>query len=360
VQAIDPGYRPDGVLTLRSALPIPKYNSTLLRWQFYSRVLEQVRALPGVTGAGYTSFLPLSPTGGMWDIHIPGRDTSGPGNYALGRFVTPGYLEAMKIPIRAGRGIEASDSAQRMPVAVVNEAFARRYWPGESPIGRHIRYAFEDRTIVGVAANIRARGLERTGDMQVYLSCQQIGDGSMIWFAPKDLVVRASNAAALTGPIRQIIHAADAQLPVSDVRLLTDVVEGETAPRVTQVRVLGGFALAAFLLAGIGIHGLLSFAVGSRMQEIGVRVALGAQRSRIVGMIVGDAARLVAVGIVVGGALAYVAARNIQALLAGVDPADAATYFAAIAVCIFMAMGGALVPAVRAVNVDPARMVRVE
>jgi len=360
IQSIDPGFRAEGVLTMRTALPIPKYNSTSLRWQFYTRVLDQVRALPGVTGAGYTSFIPLAPHGGMWEVEIGGRDTSGPGNRALGRFITPGYLEAMRIPLRAGRGIEAADSAHRPAVAVVSESFARRYWPGENPIGRHMRYAYADRTIVGVAANIRARSLEREGEMAVYLSCQQIDDGSMIWFAPKDLVVRASNAAALATPVRRIIASADSQLPVSDVRMLTEVVEGETEVRVAQVRVLGGFALVAFVLAGIGIHGLLSFAVGSRAQEIGVRMALGAQRSSIVGMVVGDAARLAAVGVVIGAGLGYAAARNIQALLAGVEPGDVPTYAAAIGVCAVMALAGALVPALRAIGVDPARVVRTE
>jgi putative ABC transport system permease protein len=360
VRSIDPGFRADGVLTMRTSLPIPKYNSTSLRWRFYTRVLDQVRALPGVTGAGYTSFIPLGPTGGFWKVEIAGRDTSGPGNAALGRFITPGYLEAMGIPLRLGRGVNEGDSAQRPYVAVVNESFARRYWPGENPIGRHIRYAFSDRTIVGVAANIHARGLERQGELQVYLSCQQIGDGSMIWFAPKDLVVRAANAAALTGPIRRIISSADGELPVSDVQMLTEVVDGETTTRVVQARVLGGFALMAFLLAGIGIHGLLSFAVGSRVQEIGVRMALGAQRSTIVGMILGDAARLAATGIAIGAALAYAAGKNIQALLAGVDPGDAATYATAIAVCVAMTLAGALAPALRAISVDPARAVRVE
>jgi putative ABC transport system permease protein len=360
IQSIDPGFRAQGVLTMRTALPVPKYNSTSLRWQFYTRVLDQVRALPGVTGAGYTSFIPLAPHGGFWEVEIPGRDTSGPGNRALGRFITPGYLEAMGIPLRSGRGIEAADSAHRAAVAVISENFAHRYWPGENPVGRHMRYAFADRTIVGVAANIHARSLERDGEMAVYLSCQQIDDGSMIWFAPKDLVVRASNAGALAGPIRRIIAAADAQLPISDVRMLSEVVDGETDVRVAQVRVLGGFALVAFLLAGIGIHGLLSFAVGSRAQEIGVRMALGAQRSSIVAMVLGSATRLAAAGIGIGAALAYVAARNIQALLAGVNPSDAATYAAAIAICIAMALAGALVPALRAVAVDPARVVRTE
>jgi putative ABC transport system permease protein len=358
VRSIDPGFRAEGVLTMRTVLPVPKYNSTALRWQLYTRVLEQVRPLPGVTGAGYTSFLPLAPHGGVWKVDIPGRDTSGPGYRALGRFVTPEYLEAMNIPLHLGRGITEADTAQRPAVAVVNEAAARRFWPGENPIGRHIRYAFADRTVVGVIADIRARGLERLAEPQIFLSCQQIPDGFMIWFAPKDLVVRAANASALAAPIRRIIAQADPSLPVSDVHLLTELVEGETASRLVQTRVLGGFALIAFLLAGVGIHGLLSFAVGSRVQEIGVRMALGAQRSAIMRMVVGSAARQAAIGVTIGAALAYVAGKDIEALLAGVSPTDLATYAAAIAVCVVMTLAGALSSARRAIAVDPAQVVK--
>jgi putative ABC transport system permease protein len=361
IESIDPGFRAEGALTLRTSLPIPKYNKIVTRRAFYDRVLDGIRRLPGVTGAAYTSFLPMGSYGGIWAVGISGRDTSGPNNGALGRFVTPGYFDTMRIALRMGRDVSPSDTQQRPNVAVVSESFVRRHWPHENPLGKHIRYAFADREIVGVVADIRARGLERESEPQVYLSCQQIGDGNMTWFAPKDLVVRsASDPAALTGAIRGIIAAADPEQPISDVQLLSEVVQGQTATRAVQARVLGGFALIAFLLAGVGIHGLLSFAVSHRAQEIGVRLALGAQRSTILAMILRDAARLSALGVIIGAAMAYVAGRNIQALLAGVNPADAPTYLAAIALCLVMTLLGALAPAVRAIGVDPASVIRVE
>jgi len=303
----------------------------------------------------------MVPHGGIWPVTIPGRDTSAPGNGALGRFITPGYLGTMRIPLRTGRDVSPSDTQQRPGVAVISESFARRYWPNQNPLGRHMRYAFADREIVGVVADIRARGLERLSEPQVYLSYQQIGDGSMVWYAPKDMVVRATpDPAALTSAIRRIIHTADPEQPISDVQLLSDVVQGQTATRTVQARVLGGFALIAFLLAAVGIHGLLSFAVSRRAQEIGVRMALGAQRSSILGMILGDAARLSALGVIAGAAAAYAAGHYIQALLAGVDPADAPTYLASIGLCVVMTLVGALAPAVRAIAVDPASVIRVE
>jgi len=160
--------------------------------------------------------------------------------------------------------------------------------------------------------------------------------------------------------VRAIVAAADRDLPITDVRMLGDVVEAETAPRAVQVRALAAFALVAFLLAAIGIHGLLSFTVSSRAQEIGVRLALGARRTDVLGMILADAARLSAAGVLFGAATAWLAGSSMRALLAGVNPADAPTFAAAIALCAFMALTGSLAPALRAIHIDPATAIRIE
>jgi putative ABC transport system permease protein len=166
--------------------------------------------------------------------------------------------------------------------------------------------------------------------------------------------------AALLTPLRQIVSAADPEQPISDVAMLSDVVGGETAPRVVQVRVLGAFAAIAFLLAAIGIHGLLSFSVSTRRQEIGVRLALGAQRGAIVRMILHESARLSAAGMILGSAAAFYAASAMRTLLAGLTPTDLPTYAAAIALCFVMTLFGSLLPALRALAVDPATVIRVE
>src|SRR5262249_33300746 len=149
-----------------------------------------------------------------------------------------------------------------------------------------------------------------------------VPDGGVIWYAPKDLVVRAASPAGLVPALRRIVAEADPAQPVSDVRLMTEVVEAETEPRAVQVRVLGGFAAVAFLLAAIGIHGLLSYTVSTRAREIGVRMALGAQRRDILGMITVHGIRMAVAGTVLGGVLAYAAGRTLQSLLAGVSPGD--------------------------------------
>ena len=183
----------------------------------------------------------------------------------------------------------------------------------------------------------------------------------MTWYAPKDLVVRAAgNPAALVPAIRRIIAAVDAEQPVSDTETLAGLVAAETAPRSLQLRVLGGFAGLALLLAAVGIHGLLSFAVSQREREIGVRVALGANPGDILGMVMRRGMLLALAGVLPGLAVAYAAARALASLLAGVQPGDAATFGTAAAVAIVMTLAGSLAPALRAARVDPIAAMRAE
>ena len=162
------------------------------------------------------------------------------------------------------------------------------------------------------------RGLEALSEPQVYLSSRQMRDGNVVWYAPKDLAVRTTvNPTSLTAAIRAIIHDADPQQPISDVQTLTEIVESNTASRRVQARVLGAFASVAFLLAAVGIHGLLSFSVSQRTQEIGVRMALGAKSGQILSLILGESSRLAIAGVVLGAGLGYGAGRAMQSLLAG-------------------------------------------
>ena len=214
---------------------------------------------------------------------------------------------------------------------------------------------------MGVAGNVRVRGLEAPSEPQVYLSYRQMRDGNLVWYAPKDLAVRTTvNPTSLTAAIRAIIHDADPQQPISDVQTLTEIVESNTASRRVQARVLGAFAAIAFLLAAVGIHGLLSFSVSQRTQEIGVRMALGAKSGQILSLILGESSRLAIAGVVLGAGLGYGAGRAMQSLLAGLDPGDAATFATAMALAVILTLAGSLIPTVRAVRVDPAVAVRAE
>jgi predicted lysophospholipase L1 biosynthesis ABC-type transport system permease subunit len=276
------------------------------------------------------------------------------------RFVTPRYFETMGIPLR-GRDVSDADTGTAPFVAVVSESFARRVWPGQDPLGRQFKLAFFDRTVVGVAGDVRVRGVERESEPQVYLPSQQVPDGGVIFYAPKDLAIRASADPAVLMPlVRRVIAQADPQQPISDARTMADVVQGETGARTAQVRVLLAFAAAALVLAAVGIHGLLSFVVRSRSQEIGVRVALGAQPRDVLALVLRQAARRTLTGVLAGLVLAYAAGRAMQALLFGVSPHDAATFAGAGLMCALMAVGGGLLPALRALRVDPIAVMRAE
>jgi putative ABC transport system permease protein len=362
LQDRDPGFRSDGVMTLRTWLPVPKYERTSDRAQFYDRVLARTRALPGVSGAAYISFLPMTMGGGIWPVSIVGRPQQERDlRTASLRFTTPGFFGVLDIPLRSGRDVGAADTAEAPYVAVVSQSFASRYWPDEEPIGKRFEMAFAERTVVGVAGDIRVRGLERDSEPQVYLPYRQVPDGALIFYAPKELVVGSSgDSGALVPALRAIIAGADAEQPVSNVRTLGEIVDAQTASRRVQLDVIGVFAGLAFLLAAIGIYGLLSFGVSTRSQEIGVRMALGATPRSILVMVLGEGFMLAAVGAAVGLAMAYVAGRSLEALLAGVTPTDGPTLAAALAIAVVMTLAGSVVPAWRAARVDPATVMRAD
>jgi ABC-type antimicrobial peptide transport system permease subunit len=275
------------------------------------------------------------------------------------RFTTPGFFATMGIPLQAGRDVSEADAPRTPYVAVVSASFVKRYWPGADPLGRHFTLAFHDRMVVGVVGDIKVRGLERNSEPQVYLPYKQVDDGSFTFYTPKDLVIHSSSNSVLPA-VRRIIRVADPKQSISNVRSMSEIVALDSEPRTVQVNAIASFAAIAFLLAAIGIHGLLAFAVSERRTEFGVRIALGAQRSNILGMVLRQGAVLVLAGIVPGAALAYASGRAMQALLAGITPGDALTFSAAAALVVLMTLAGSLMPALRAVRVDPIQAIRAE
>jgi predicted permease len=356
VQAIDPGFNSEGVLTLRTALPSPRYDDPAPRAAFYDAVLAGVRALPGVEHAAYTSGLPMVLTGGIAGVSVPGNAEQNRRRDGVSfRLISAGFFDALRIPVTMGRGLSDSDTPERQLVAVVSESFVEHYWPGEIPIGKTFEIREQSRTVVGVVADIKVRGLERTNEPQVYIPARQPPeDGLGGLYVPKDLVIRApGQGLALLPAVRAIVRQVDLEQPVSSVRMMSAVVAGQTETRAAQLRVLGALALLALLLAGVGIHGLLAFTVAQRGREIGVRLALGANPSLVARMVVSEAARLTILGIVPGLIGAWAAARAMRSLLFGVPPEDPVTIIVAAALCLTTAVLGALRPAMRAARVNP-------
>lgn len=371
VQSSDPGFRSENVLTLKTMLPRPKYAPSTTRFQFYRQVLAETRALPGVDRAAYISFTPFTMRGGMWEVLTTKPDPTSLGGFeappdvkrAALRFVTPEYFATIGIPIRQGRDISETDTLDTMPVAVVSESFGREHFPGQDVIGRQFGFAGAVRTIVGVVGDVRFRGLERmNNEPQVYVAAFQQRDGSTAsFYSPQDLIVRTTVPPSTLMPaVRAIIRKADPQLPVTNMRTLEEVVSLETTSRVVQLRVLGGFALIALGLAAIGIHGLLGFTVAARAREIGVRIALGARSSDIMWMVLGRSTILGAIGVTLGAMAAYAAGRSLHSVLFGVSPANAAVFGASILVALLMTLAGSILPAWRAMRVDPITATRTE
>src|SRR5271165_3270367 len=362
VQATDPGFRTDGILTMRTALPLPKYEKTSVREQFYTKVLTDVRRLPGVTNAAYISALPMAWRGGIWPVIVDGRSQNrAEGTSASLRYVTPDFFATMGIPIQMGRDVSETDTIDHPYVAVVSESFVRRYWPDQQPIGRHFTFGLHDREVIGVVHDVRVRGLERISEPQVYLPYKQVPDGWLIGYTPKDLAIHTSQAPEQLIPeVRRIIAGADPQQPISNVRTVEEIVAGETESRTIQMRVLIIFTGVAILLAGLGIYGLLSFTVSLRQQEFGIRVALGARQGDIFKMVLRQGVVLAVAGLLPGLALAYLSARLLESLLAGVKPDDVVTFSFAAVLCLATTLLGTLVPALRAIRVDPTAVMRAE
>ncbi|HYU78032.1 MAG TPA: ABC transporter permease [Vicinamibacterales bacterium] len=361
VQAVNPGFRTEGVLVLRTGLPSPKYATPATRRSFYTAVLGETRRLPGVIAAAYISYHPMDSSSGRLPVLAPGAaDDPLSAPEAIIHFATPGFFNSLGIPLRAGRDVTDRDDGAAPFVAVISESLAGRLWPGQDAIGRQVKVGGVNRTVVGVAGNIAVRSIEEPSDSQIYFAAEQLGTTSM-YYAPKDLMIRATgNPTALVPALRNIIHTVDPQLAISDVRLLDDLVAAKSAPRRDQLVVLATFATLALLLAAIGIHGLLSFTVSARTQEIGVRVALGAARRDILGMFLRQGLALGTVGVAVALPLAYAAARGMGALLFRVEPGDPAVYGSAAVLALVMTLAGTLRSVVRAAQIDPATAVRAE
>jgi putative ABC transport system permease protein len=269
------------------------------------------------------------------------------------RWVTPQFFTALGLPVLQGRGVDSGDKLGRTSVVVVSQSFVREHWPNLGVIGKTFKMSGREYTVVGVVPDIRVRGLERTSEPQLYFPAAQGGSLGGL-YVPKDLLVRSSvPTETLLPAVRQVIRSIDPEQPISDVRSLGAVVDRQTADRHAQLRVLGALAAIALLLTGIGIHGLLAFAVAQRSREIGVRLALGAEPRDVARMIVGEAGRLALLGCIPGLFVAYGAARAMSALLFGIAPSDPLILASGVGIVALVTLVGSLFPAFTAVRVSP-------
>jgi putative ABC transport system permease protein len=365
VLAVDPGFDAAGLVVLGTVLPSSRYAEGAARDAFYQRVLEGVRALPGVESAGYTNFAPLVVKGGSSVTFVEGRPRPEPSEMprtiASDRAVSPGYLETLGVPLLRGRFIDERDVRSAPKVALINETMAQSHWPGEDPLGRRFTMgAGGDRvyTVVGIVGDVRSAGLDRPAGPELYVPLDQI-DIQFMW--PANLAVRAAgDPLALVPSLRRAIAEVDPTQPVSNVQTMSAVVDFELANRNTQLTLTSAFALLAIVLAGVGLYGTLSYTVSQSANEIGLRMALGARQGTVVGVVVRSALLTTAVGIAVGLVAAFALTRTIASFLYGVSPTDPATAAGVAALLLLVAVLAAFVPARRAANVDPMTALRAE
>jgi putative ABC transport system permease protein len=368
VLEVPSGFDPDGVLTARVTAPTGRYPDLPAVSGFFTRVLDAARSLPGVEAAGASTGLPLAVASGDWGFDIEGRarvNGRRPGRadwYA----VTPGYFEALRIPLRAGRLPLDSDTGTAPPVILLNESAAAAMFPRQDPIGKKVRLSNTTgpeqpwRTIVGIVADVRQRGLDSEVRTEMFIPYRQFQHFSAnVQARAMTLVVRAGDRAeSLVPSIRAGLRRIDPEVPLADARLMTSVMSASVADRRLHLLLIGTFAALAVVLATIGVYGVIAYDVLQRTREIGIRVALGASRTSVLSLMLRRGLVLVASGSVIGLAAAAVLTGPFSELLFNVGPRDLVVFGS---VALLLAAAGGLasyVPAWRATRVDPLSALR--
>jgi putative ABC transport system permease protein len=358
LQSIDPGFDSRSVLTFRTNLPDAKYKTDEQQAAFYTRALEQIRALPGVAVAGAAQIFPLAGDDYILSFVQIGKPPVPVGNQPSAAYyvATPGYFSALRIPIKRGRDFNEHDNAAAPPVAIISEGMARQFYPNEDPLGQRIQIGNPKAAeIVGIAGDVRDQTLESMGRATVYEPAAQVPFETM-YFA-----VRTNNEPeALISGVRGAIHGLDAELPVDAIGTVDGLVATSLSQRRFAMLLMAIFAGLALVLAMVGIYGVISYAVTQATQEIGIRMALGAQRSSVLGMVVGYAGVLVLVGLAIGIGAALGPGRLIASQLFEVKPTDPVTYAAVAITLLATGLLSCVIPAFRATRVDPLVALRNE
>lgn len=372
LMATDPGFRPEGVLTLSLMLPGEGYPTGENVRTFYTDLVDRVRGLPGVRVAGAATDLPF--VRGERRVFTPNDspvDEPDAARSVAQTWVLGEYLQAMGVRLNRGRFFTADDRAGTEPVAIVSESLARRFWPDADAIGKRVKWGVREGpapwlTVVGVVGDVKESRLDSEAQIHTYTPYLQVPPQALA-----DEVIgmlRALHVAVWTtgdptlvvGPIRREVQQRDPSLAIANIQTMARQVARAAAPRQASATLLTLFAAGALLMAAVGLYGLLAYGVAQRTREIGVRMALGAERAQVIGMVVGQGMRLVAVGTAVGLMIAFVSTTVLESLLYETPARDAWTFTAAPLVLALAALVACALPALRAARVDPVQALRLE
>jgi putative ABC transport system permease protein len=356
----DPGFKPENVLTASISLPESKYPQDEQQSEFYKQLLDKARALPGATAAAAIMPLPLSDNAIDTSFYVDERPDPGPGQrpIANARVITPDYLKVMGIPLLEGRAFDEHDNASAPKVMLINGTLAKRFFPGEDPVGKRLNAGLNHFSgeIVGIVGDVHHRSLETEPGPEYYVPFQQVPIAHM------SIVVRTSfsDVSELSSPLRAVVQEIDRDLPLYQVRSMQSLVANSIARQRFSMALLALFAGVATALALVGIFSVMSFLVSQRTHEFGVRMALGAQTRDILRLVVRQGMALVLIGVVIGLTASFVITRVMSSMLFGVGTRDPLTLIAVPLALGAVALIACLVPAMRATRVDPVVALRYE
>ena len=361
LRGVDLGFRSDHLLTLRTALG-PKYRDNFKALGYQRRVLELTSALPGVQAAAFGSTLPFQSIGNSQGYQIEGvAKDLGFSPDALYRSGSWNYLKTLQGKLIEGRLFDGSETATSQLVIIINETFARHYWPGQSALGHRISVEAPRpkwRTVIGVIADVQERGYDLWMKPAVYLPASQEVYGSS---SSDSLIVRGNvDPLNLVPAIRRIIASIDPDVPVSNVQTMDEIIDLTVSDRHQLLILLGGFAALALVLASVGLYGILAYAVTQRSREIGLRIALGANSFMVTALVVRQGLTLTCIGLAIGAVGSFAAARTLKTVLYGVTATDPGTLGAVAVLLVFIALLACFIPARRAARVDPIVVLREE
>jgi putative ABC transport system permease protein len=365
---VDPGFETKNILTVPIHLPEYAYQEPTKQAEFYTQVMERIKALPGVTAVGATSDLPPTGNSHSSSFSIDGHALPVSDN-SLGvedRLATPEYFRVMGIPVAAGRPFSEADNRSAPPVALVNQTFARRFFPNENPVGQRLRFDEPKPsnpwiTIVGVVGDVRGFGLDKEPNSEIYLAYQQPNVWHYNPLPNLHLVVRTAGEPNSVAPsVLATVQEFDKDVPLPHARTMETILAASIGARRFNMVLLGLFAGIATILAAVGIYGMISFSVAQRTREIGIRMALGARRADVLKLVLRNGMILALSGVVIGLAGAFALTRLMATLLFAVTPTDAVTYTIVSIGFLAVALFACLIPARRAMKVDPLVALRYE